>query len=155
MGTLERIKEDLKSSLKSGLADRVGVLRLMLAELQNKEKEKYAKSNGFDRLTTGTGLDEDEVISVLQKEAKKRKEPIELFRKGGREDLVKKEESELKIIEEYLPRQMPPAEICAHVEKLIGQGIADFNSLMKESIKELKGKVEGGKLAEVIKERLK
>ncbi len=148
MKITERLKEDLKSSLKAGLPDRTGVLRLLLSELQNKEKEKFAKSKN-------SSLSNEEVVAVLQRESKKRKEAILLFKKGGREDLVKKEESELKIIDEYLPEQMSLADVSAHVEKLIRDGFRDFNSLIKEAMKELKGKVDGGRLAEIIKERLK
>lgn len=147
MSVLERLKEDLKTSLKEGLSERVGVLRLLLSELQNKEKEKSAK-------TKDSALSNEEVVAILQRESKKRKEAITLFKKGGREDLVKREEGELKIINEYLPAQMSQDDVSAHVEKLIGKGFKDFNSLIKESMKELKGKVEGAKLAEIIKGKL-
>ena len=148
MGTQEKLKEDLKVSLKRGDSFRVGVVRLVLAELYNREKDKQVKS-------PGATLDENEVISVLQREAKKRNEAIELFRKGGREDLARKEENELEIIGEYLPKQLSVEEVASFVDKLMNQGLRDFNSLIKEAMKELKGKVEGQKLAEIIKEKLK
>lgn len=144
----DRLKEDVKNSLKGGLSERAGVLRLLLSELQNKEKEKSAKMKDAT-------LSDEEVVAILQRESKKRKEVILLFKKGGRDDLVKKEDSELKIIDEYLPEQMPLADVSAHVEKLIGQGFKDFNLLIKEAMKELKGKVDGAKLTEIIKEKLK
>lgn len=145
--TLDRLQDDLKSSLKSGRTDRVGVLRLLLSELQNRAKEKFAKS--------GSGvLEEAEVMAVFQKEAKKRKEATELFRKGEREDLVTKEEGELRIIAEYLPQPMSRDEVVAHIEKLMSGGLRDFNPLMREAMKELKGKVDGQVLADMIKEKL-
>lgn len=145
--TLDRLQEDLKSSLKSGRTDRVGVLRLLLSELQNRAKEKFAKS--------GSGvLEEAEVMAVFQKEAKKRKEAAELFHKGKREDLVAKEEGELCVIAEYLPKPMSREEVAAHIEKLMSAGLQDFNSVMREAMKELKGKVDGQVLADMIKEKL-
>ena len=148
MGTQEKLKEDLKSSLKGGDSFRVGVLRLVLSELHNREKEKLAKS-------AGAFLDENEVISVLQKEAKKRREATELFKKGGRDDLVKKEEKELEIIGEYLPQPLSAEEAASFVDKLMDRGLRDFNSLMREAMQELKGKIAGDKLAGIIKEKLK
>lgn len=142
------MREDLNVSLKSGAKERAGVLRLLLAELYNKKKEKQ-----------GTGkepvLNDDETMAVLQKEAKKRRESIDLFKKGQREDLVKKEEGELAIIGEYLPKTMEPEEIKAVINALFEKGLKDFNSLMKEAMKELKGRADGKLVGEIIKEKLK
>lgn len=142
----DRIKEDLKNSLKSGASERAGILRLFIAELQNKQKEKFGGSPG--------ALSDEDATAVLQREAKKRREAIELFRKGNRVDLVKKEENELKVIGEYLPQQLTRAEIKAAVEKLKTKGLADFNSLMRESMKELKGRADGKLVGEIVKEIL-
>lgn len=147
MITAERLVADMKSSLKAGTSERTGVLRLLIAEVQNKEKEKQAK-------TGSPVLTEEEIVSVIQKESKKRKDAIELFKKGGREDLVKKDEAELLIIAEYLPTPLSEAEVQAVVDRLFAAGSADFNTLMREAMKELKGKVDGMKLAELIKQRL-
>ncbi|MBI4087540.1 MAG: GatB/YqeY domain-containing protein [Candidatus Liptonbacteria bacterium] len=166
MASIERLKEDIKTLLKSGDSFQVGVLRMLLSELQNKEKEKFARLDSAARFAVAsarrarqakskTALDESETISVLQREAKKRKEAIGLFEKGGRDDLVQKEKNELAVIEEYLPRQLSVEDVSARVEKLIGQGFGDFNGLIKEAMKELKGKVDGARLAEIIKEKLK
>jgi uncharacterized protein YqeY len=143
---IDKIKEDIKISLKSGIAERTGVLRLLISELQNKQKEKFGGSPGE--------LSDEDAVVVLQREAKKRREAIELFKKGNRGDLIKKEENELKVIGEYLPQQLTPAEIKAVVEKLKTKGLADFNSIMRETMKELKGRADGKLVGEIVKEVL-
>lgn len=147
MHTADRLFADMQASLKAGTSDRTGVLRLLIAEIKNKEKEKQAK-------TGSPALTEEEVIAVLQKESKKRKEAIELFRKGGREDLARTEEAELVVIGGYVPAPMSDDEVRAVVERMFSRGSTDFNSLIRESMKELKGKVDGARLAQIIKERL-
>ncbi len=146
MTLVGRIKDDLKNSLKTGASERVGVLRLLLSEINNKQKEKSGAAN--------TPLTDAEAVAVFQKEAKKRKEAIELFRKGNRGDLVKKEEAELMVIQEYLPKALSESEIKTVIEKLAATGLNDFNSLMKEAMKELKGKADGKMVGEIIKKRL-
>lgn len=153
----DKIKEDLKISLKSGAmeraagseprsSERAGVLRLLLAEVQNKEKEKFGGKGG--------ALSDEDALAVFQKEAKKRREAIELFKKGNRDDLVKKDEAELVVIEEFLPKQLTQEEIRAAIDKLAVAGVGDFNSLMKEAMKELKGRADGRTVGEIIKEKL-
>ena len=84
MSLLKKITEDLKTAMKSGDRARVDVLRFVLAGIQGAEKDKYAKA-------PGVALTDEEAVAVLQKEVKRRKEAIELFRKGNRTDLVTKE----------------------------------------------------------------
>lgn len=145
MATHDRLREDVTASLKKGAKDRVGVLRMILSELHNKEKEKPADKQS---------LTEEETIAVLKKEVKKRKEVIELFRKGNREDLAKKEEAELKIIGEYLPPEIDTKEIKAVVERLFAAGNIEFNTLMRETMKELKGQADGKVVSGIVKEKL-
>ena len=146
MATHYRLREDLKTALLGGDKERAGVLRFLLAEIHNKEKEKQAGEQS---------LSEEEAISVLQKEMKKRKEAVELFKKGGRDDLIKKEEAEIAVIESYLPKQLTPAEIKAVIDKIFESGSKDFNSLMREAMKELKGRADGRVVSELVKEKLK
>jgi uncharacterized protein YqeY len=141
----ERIKNDLNAALKSGAKEQAGVLRLLLAELHNKEKEKPVGSQV---------LNDEETLAVLQREAKKRKEAIELFRKGNREDLAQKDEAEIRVIGEYLPRALSAEEIKEVLDRLVAAGFKDFNSLMREAMKELKGKADGKTVGELVKEIL-
>jgi uncharacterized protein YqeY len=147
MSILEKITSDLKVAMKSGDRVRVDALRFILAGVQGAEKEKHAKA-------PGVALTDDEAISVLQKEVKRRKEAIDLFKKGNRPDLVSKEESDLAIIAEYVPKELSVAEVEKVVDGLIAKGVSDFNSLMKESMKELKGRADGKTVGDVVKRKL-
>jgi|SRR3989344_457946 len=146
MNLKENIKVDLTAALKNGNKEKAGVLRFVLSEIQRKEKDKQGQSKPPE-------LTDEEIIQVIQKEFKKRREAIDLFKKGGRADLVKKEEVELVFIEGYIPRQMSSEEIRAVIDKIFSQGNTDFNSLMRETMKELKGRADGGRVAELIKAR--
>src|SRR6185369_3806228 len=126
MSLLERIQDDMKAAMKSGEAERLQTVRFLLAQLQNRGKEKQA---------TGQAplLTEEEAIEVLQREAKKRKESAQLYEKGDRPDLKEKEEKELAIIQTYLPAMMGDDEIRAVINQLAAAGHADFSSLMREA----------------------
>jgi len=144
----EKIKHDTNEALKKGDTLRTGVLRFLSAELYNKIKEKQA-------LKKEMALTDEETVETLRKEMKRRREALELFWKGGREDLVKKEEAELKVIEEYLPPPLTEAEIKAVIDELISGGLADFNSLMRETMKRLKGRrADGQTVGELIKAKI-
>lgn len=145
MATHERLREDLIAALKGGDQNKAGVLRMVISELYNKEKEKPADKQS---------LTEEEAIAVIKKEVKKRKEAVELFRKGNREDLAKKDEAELKIIGEYLPPEIDPTEIKAVVERLFTAGNKEFNTLMRETMKELAGRADGKVVSGIVKEKL-
>lgn len=147
MSLTDRIKEDLKTSLKSGDQFRVGVLRMLLAEIYNKEKDKQGKGEK-------PILEDGEVVSVLQKEFKKRKDAINLFKQGSRHDLAEKEEKETGIIKNYLPEQAGEEEVSAVVEKIISLGNKNFVLVMREAIKELKGKADGKLVGEIVKKKL-
>jgi uncharacterized protein YqeY len=147
MSLQQKINDDLKIALKAGDTEKVGVLRMLSAVLHNREIEK-----GKDAKLT-----EEEVLQVLTREAKKRKEAIELFEKGGRPELAEKERAELTLIEAYLPKQMAREEVIAAVEKILA-GLADKSNaglVMKAVMQELKGKADGKMISEIVKEKLK
>lgn len=142
---IEVIKSDANKALKSGEAQTLSTLRMVLSTIQNK---------GIEKKAAGKELTDDDVIEILRQEVKKRKETILLAQKGGREDLAKNEGEEIKIIEKYLPRLMSQEEIEDVVNELASKGFGDFNSLMKESMKSLKGKADGKEVSEVVKKAL-
>ena len=119
----ERITEDMKSAMRAGEKDRLAVVRLILAAIKQREVD--------ERIT----LDDAQVLAVLEKMAKQRKESIAQFESGGRADLVAKETAELTLIQSYLPAQMSDAEM----EALIAEAIASTGA---SSIKDM-GKVMG------------
>jgi len=145
MGLLATINNDLKTALKAKDQFTVGVLRLIQAGLQNKEIEERAKYKEF--------VITDEIVElVLRQEAKKRKDAIDVFRDGGREDLAKKEEQELDIIKKYLPKELDKQTVEVLVSKIVsGEDFKDFGSAMKAVLKELKGKADPRFLAECVK----
>ena len=145
----ERLRSDLNSALKSGYKERADFLRFILAQLHNREIEKRSHSS-----EPVLGLTDEEVIGVLQKEAKKRKEAAEMFKKGGRQDLAEREERELALINEYLPAQMSHQEVEEEISRLLAGGLSDFNSLMREAIKNLKNRADGRVVSDIIKKRL-
>jgi len=93
-------------------------------------------------------------VAVVQKEIKRRREAIGLFRQGGREDLAAKEEAELKILETYAPAMLSPAEIAAEVAKVIAGGASDFNAVMQEAMSRMKGRADGKQVSEAVKASL-
>lgn len=148
----QKITGDLKKSLKSGDGFRLGILRMLSAALHNKEIEK--KSKGQDSI-----LSEDEIIEVLLKEAKKRKEAAEIYQKGNRNDLSEKETKELEIIKKYLPEQLSKEEVekivIATIEKINAVAVKDFGKVMAEAMKELKNKADASLVSEIVKDKLK
>ncbi len=135
----EQIKSGLKDAMMAKEAVRLKSIRNMLAAFTNELVAKGKKPNEF--------LTDEEVLAVITRLAKQRKDSIEQFKKGNREDLVKEEESELAILETYLPKLMDQAEVekvvRAKAEEL---GITDASKkgmLMSAIMKDLKGKADG------------
>lgn len=162
MTVLETIKNDLISAFKKGDSDAVSVLRLVEATIKNKEIEKRTwlskKNQDASELEKQSKLSDEEITAVLISEAKKRKEAIEQFQKGNRDDLVKKEEKEFLILQKYLPAQFSPEEIRQEVLKTIAElkpaGPADFGKIMNVLAARLKGKADGKIIAEILKKEL-
>ncbi len=145
----EKISSDLKESLKSGDASRLSVLRMLISAVNNRKIEKRAKIGVEAELT------DEEVLEVVAKEAKKRKEAIELFNKGDRGDLAAGEKAELEILAAYLPEQMGEAEIKKTVGRIVAaSGAKEFGPAMKEVMKELKGKADSALITKALKEIL-
>jgi uncharacterized protein YqeY len=146
MPLFQKISEDMKAAMKSGDKARLEVLRFTLAGMNAAQKEKTLKD-------PQASLGDEEVITILQKEAKKRKDAIELFKQGKRDDLVSKEEGDLKVIHEYLPTELSRDEIVAIVKDLKEKGVAnDFSGLMKETMKIAKGRADGKTVGDVIRD---
>ncbi len=104
-------------------------------------------------------LDDAAVADVIQKQAKMRRDSIEAFRKGGREELAAKEEAELAILTEYLPKQLTEAEIRAIVTRVVGEtaasGPRDMGKVMPKVLAETKDKADGKQVAGIVQAALK
>lgn len=147
MSLREKILNDLVLALKSKDEITVAVLKLLKNSIQSKEKELSKE------------LSDDELNKILLSDLKKRKDSIEQFKKGGREDLVKKENEELEVIQKYLPKMKSKDEIkdivCDIIkEESIEKSLDNFGQVMKLTMQRLNGSVEGNLVAEVVKEQL-
>ena len=158
------IREDLKEAVKNREELKSSVLRLLLAAIFNKEKEKRYKLSkekpelSGEELEEESQLNDEEVIDVISSEAKKRKESIVEFGKGKRMDLVEKEKKELEILEKYLPEQMSEEEIKKLVKEAIDKTVAkemkDMGKVMAELMPQVKGKADGSLVSKIVKELL-
>ena len=164
MSLKEKIKQDLNSALKEGRATEVSVLRLVNAAVLNKEKEKRYKVSkekpeaAEAELQEESQLGEEELLEVISSEAKKRKESIVEFEKGGRNELALKEKSELEVLQKYLPEQMSEEElrkiIAEAVEKVGAKSPQDMGKVMQELMPQVKGKADGSLVSKIVKESL-
>ncbi|MFQ6009093.1 MAG: GatB/YqeY domain-containing protein [Candidatus Zixiibacteriota bacterium] len=135
MNLLEKIDQDMKQALKAGNKDKLTVLRGLKSDLRYRQIDKADE------------LSDEDVIAVLSSSAKKRRESIEQFRKGGREDLAKKEQFELDIITSYLPKQLSEEELRRIISDAIAETGADspqkVGQVMKIVIPKIKGQADG------------
>lgn len=144
------ILEELKSAMKQKKADRLRVLRSLKAKIL--EKEISERKGGESELS------DEQITEVLMKAAKQRKESIDQFEEGGRDDLVQKEKMELEIIDEFLPEMMDEDEVRsavqAQIEKLGATTMQDMGKVMGVMMGKLKGKAEGSMVSRIVKEEL-
>jgi len=142
----DKLMDDLKKAMKSGDKVRQSVIRLVRAGIKNAE------------IAQQKSLDDSDILGVISKEAKQRRESIAEFKKADRQDLVAQEEAELAILLEYLPQQMSREEIVAAARQMIeeigAQRPGDKGKVMPKLIAQLKGKAEGREINEVVKELL-
>jgi uncharacterized protein YqeY len=149
MSLKDKILFELKESLKSGDNFKRDVLRFLSSAINNLEIEKKKREEG---------LDDQEVLEVLKRSIKQRKDSIEQYKSGGRNDLAEKEERELKIISVYLPEQISEEKISEEVDKVISQTGAvskkDFGKVMGMAMKNLQGKADGEVVKKIVEKKL-
>lgn len=142
--------DEILSQLKQAQLDRdeikVSTLRLLLSEIKNTEIQKQQP------------LTEQEIIAVVQKGIKQRKEASEGFKQGGREDAAEKEEAELKILETFLPSQLSNEELTKLVEEAItetgAKNIQDMGRVIGLVMGKVAGKADGARVSTLVKEKL-
>ncbi len=143
MGLREKINADIKDALKSGAKDKVSALRMLSAALKNKEIDKRRP------------LTDEEVVETIRTLIKQRKDSIEQFTKGGRQDLVDKETAEVALLEVYLPQQLTREELEAMVRDAVAQtgaqGARDMGKVMKALVPMAAGRADGKLLSELVK----
>lgn len=143
----EQISSDIKIAMKSADSFRLGVLRLLSSAFQNEAIAKRTRKEEGD-------LTEEEVIAVLKREAKKRKESIDIYSQAKRGDLLENEERELKIIQEYLPQEATREEVELAIVKIIESGVSDFPTIMKTLIADFKGSLDAKQASQIIRQKL-
>lgn len=140
---LDQIQKDLALAQKAREQLKVDTLRFLLGAAFNLQIEK-----GRDYILT-----DNDILSVISKQVKTHKESIEMFEKANRTDLVERERAELEILQSYLPEQMSEPELRVKIEELKKNNpTADFGTLMKLAMGELRGKADGSTIAKLIKE---
>jgi len=131
----QRLQDDMTAAMRSGDALRRDVLRMVLSSIYNIEKAKHVT------------LTEDEVLGVVTKEVKTRRESVDAFRKGAREDLAAKEEAEIAILNDYLPQQLTDDELRTLVDQAVAEtgatGARDLGKVMGVLSPRIRGRADG------------
>jgi uncharacterized protein len=146
MALKDRITEDMKSAMRAGEKERLGTIRLALAAIKQREVD--------ERIS----LDDTQVLAVLEKMIKQRREAITQFQSGGRADLVAKEGAEISVLQQYLPAQMSEAEIDTLIQEAIqstgAASVKDMGKVMAVVKPKAQGRADMGALSARIKQKL-
>jgi uncharacterized protein len=155
MSRKDQLSNDLREAMRSGDAQRRDVLRGLLTAVSNAE---IARVDVKDESAGRTELSDDDVLDVVQKQAKQRRDSIDEYRKAGRDDLAGREQAELEILQSYLPAQLSRDEVAAEVRRVIDEtsasGPRDKGKVMPVAIGRLKGRADGRTINEVVTELL-
>jgi uncharacterized protein YqeY len=147
----QRLNDDLKAAMKSRDQRATSALRLILAAL--KDRDIAARERGITN-----GVDEPEIIDLLQKMVRQRQESITMFQKAARQELVDQEQGEINIIERYLPKKMLEGEtnaaIAAVVEELGASSIKDMGRVMAALKERYAGRMDFAKVGQQVKQKL-
>ena len=147
MSLLERLNNDMKQAMKNKEKDKLSVIRMLKASIQN-EALKLRK----DKLT------EDEDLTVLSRELKQRKDSLQEFSNAGRDDLVEKVQSEIKYVEVYMPQQLTEEEVTDIVKDTIASvgatSKADMGKVMGALMPKVKGKADGALVNKLVQQHL-
>lgn len=142
----ERIREDMKAAMRSHDAARLSTIRLLLAAIKQREIDEQIEAG-----------DED-VLAVIGKMVKQRRDSVEQYRSGGREDLAANEQAEIDVLSTYLPQQLSDEEVAAIVEEAVAEvgmtGMAAMGKVMSVVKPRVNGRADLGKVSALIKARL-
>ena len=146
MSLKRKLTDDLKQAMKSGDEVKRSSIRLLMAAIKNAEIARQAD------------LEDADILGIIAKEVRQRKESIAAFKQGNRQDLVAREETELAILEDYLPQQVTRDEIVEAARRIIeevgAQGPGDKGKVMPRIIAQLKGRADGRDINAVVTELL-
>ncbi|MAG44653.1 aspartyl-tRNA amidotransferase [bacterium] len=141
-----QINQDLKNAMKAKNELELSVLRMLNSVIMNEAVAKKKKEQG---------LNDEEIIQVISRQIKQRKDSITQYKKGKRDDLAEQEEKELKILEKYMPEQMSEDQIRKIAQKVIDSGANEFGAVMGQVMAQVKGKADGNVVKKVVEEVLK
>lgn len=151
MGLREQLTADLKEAMRQKDEVRKTTIRAVIAAIKQTETQLDAQGRRVH-------LDDDDILALIAKQAKMRQESIIEFRKGGRQDLVDREEAELAILQAYLPRQLNREEIEAEARRVIAEvgasGPRDMGKVMKPLMARLRGRADGRLANQIVRELL-
>lgn len=143
---LKKLQDEMKTAMKSGDKDRLSVIRMLISEIKKVQIDKKKE------------LTDEEIIQVLQRYAKQRKESIKQYREAGREDLAQKEEAELKVVQEFLPQPLSEEKIEQIIEQVISElgasSMKDMGRVMKSVMERVKGRADGSTVSSIVKKKL-
>jgi len=146
MGLKERLVQDMKEAMKSKDKLRLSTIRMINSLIKNAEIDKRRE------------LTDEEIVQLLQKYAKQRRESIKLYEKGGRQDLVEKEKAELAVVESYLPSQMNEEELKELISRAIEEtgaaSVKDLGKVMQWIMPKVKGRADGSLVNRLVREAL-
>jgi len=148
----QTLSDALKTATKAQDRRAMSTLRLILAALKDRDIAARGRGNA-------DGIDETEILQMLQTMVKQRRESIEMYEKGDRPELAAKEAEEIEVIESYLPKQLDPAEVGQAVEAAIAEveatGLKDMGGVMSLLRERYAGRMDFGRASGAVKERLK
>jgi uncharacterized protein YqeY len=146
MALRERLDEDLKAAMRQKDPLRLNTIRGLKSAVKYREIELMKT------------LDDAGILGVIASEIKRRRDAMEQYQAGGRQDLVEKEEAESRILHGYLPQQLSQAELEAKVDEVIAQvgakGPKDMGAVMKALLPQVQGRADGKAVSELVKQRL-
>ena len=148
MNLKSRIQEDMKNAMRSGLKDELKVIRLILSSIKQIEIDKKITIDG-----------DEQILNILNKMVKQRRDSISQFQKGEREDLAQIEIDEIKIINRYLPEELSESELASIISDAIeesnAEDIKNMGSVMSIIKDKTKGRADMSKVSNIVRERLK
>jgi len=146
-----RLNDALKDAMKAKEARATSTLRLIIAALKDRDIAERTKGNG-------EGLGDEAILDMLQKMVRQRHDSIEMYERGQREDLAKREAEEIEIIERFLPKQMDEADMRAAIEAAIAElgaaSVKDMGRVMGSLKERYPGRMDFGKASGIVKEKL-
>ena len=143
---LEQLQKEMKEAMKSGDKEKLSVIRMLISEIKKVQIDSKKE------------LTDQDIIKILQKYAKQRKEAIQQYKKANRPDLAEKEQKELEIVEQYLPKPLSKEELEKIIDETISElgasSMKDMGKVMKAITEKVQGRAEGSVISQIVREKL-